>query len=451
MANTILNSAVIAKEALRQWHNALVIGNLIDWSKSREFGKGDTQIGNSIRIKREIVSLTQDNSLSWKTAMDAGITSTAQYSVYLVIDSTKMAALTLTDADMTLKLEDYSKSMIKPRTKRLANRVDLSISAAVVNAAVGTADFGGTDQFGKSGAAHIAGNGGANIGGYAGYTIGTYGGGVAPNDILTAKRAMIEVGADEADGLVGVLSPYAQQTLLQANATLFNTYVQDGTEYKNGSIGSYAGIDWVTTQSLSVHTNGALSAVTPTTGELAPTSATAQWQEFCSITVPSMGSNLPNPGDVFVVPGVYKMNLGNGNPTTVPFQVTVLQVPNATTLITSPIITAGPYQNATATCMGKAWTLVGSTGASGQESLLFTEDAIYGAFVELDVPRNGYDMAVQIADEDLSPVKMRLLRRYDDVGSSQPGQFGAPAWITRIDLAYGIKVVNPDKIVRIRA
>lgn len=443
MANNLLNSAVIAKEALRQWHNALVVGNLIDWSKSREFGKGDNQIGNSIRIKREIVSLTQDNSLSWQTAVAAGITSTAQYSVQLVIDSTKMAALTLTDADMTLKLEDYSKSMIKPRTKRLANRVDLSISAAVVNAAVGTADFGGTDQFGNAGI--------ANVGGYAGYTTGTYGGGVAPNDILSAKRALIEVGADEADGLVGVLSPYAQQTLLQANATLFNTYVQDGTEYKNGSIGSYAGIDWVTTQSLSVHTNGALSAVTPTTGELAPTSATAQWQETCSITVPSMGSNLPNPGDVFVVPGVYKMNLGNGNPTTVPFQVTVLQVPNATTLITSPIITAGPYQNATATCMGKTWTLVGSTGASGQESLLFTEDAIFGAFVELDTPRGGYDMAVQIADEDLSPVKMRLLRRYDDLGSSQPGQTGAPAWITRIDLAYGIKVVNPDKIVRIRA
>lgn len=448
MASSLLNSAVISKEGLRQFHNALVIGNLIDWSKSKEFGKGDNQIGNSIRIKREIVSMTQDNNLSWSSAVANGITSTAQYSVYLVIDSTKTAALTLTDADMTLKLEDFSKSMIKPRTKRLANRVDLSISAAVVNAAVGTTDFGGTDQFGSAGI--------ANVGGYAGYTTGTFGAGIVPNDVLTAKRVMIEVGADEADGLVGVLSPYAQQTLLQANATLFNTYVQDGTEYKNGAIGSYAGIDWVTTQSLSVHTNGALSAVTPTTGELVPTSASPsplepQWQESSRITVPSMGSTLPNPGDVFVVPGVYKVNLGNGNPTTVPFQVTVLQVFNATTLITSPIITSGPYQNATATCMGKTWTLVGAVGASGQESLLFTEDAIFGAFVELDVPRNGYDMAVQISDEDLSPVKMRLLRRYDDIGSSQPGQSGAPAWITRIDLAYGIKVVNPDKIVRIRA
>lgn len=443
MVNTILTPAALSKETLRQWSNSLVVGGLIDWSKSREFGKGDNQIGNSIRIKREIVSLTQDNNMSWQSAVAAGITSTAQYSVQLVIDSTKMAALSLTDADMSLKLEDYSKSMIKPRTKRLANRVDLSISAAVVNAAVGTTDFGGVDQFGNAGV--------ASVGGYAGYTLGTYGGGCVPNDILSAKRAVIEVGADESDGLVGVLSPYAQQTLLQANSTLFNTYVQDGTEYKNGHIGGFAGIDWVTTQSLSTHTNGALSAVTPISGELSPTSATAQWSEVSTLTVPSMGSNLPNPGDVFVVPGVYKMNLGNGNPTTIPFQVTVLQVPNATTLVTSPIVTAGPYQNATSTCMGKTWTLLGSTGAFGQESLLFTEDAIFGAFVELDTPKGGYDMAFQISDEDLSPVKMRLLRRYDDLGTSQPGQVGAPAWITRIDVAYGIKVVNPDKIVRIRS
>lgn len=437
MANTLINSAVVSKETLRQYHNALVLGNLVNYSKSSEFGKGDNKIGTSVRIKREIISGVRFNDLSWSNGVAAGVADTVMTSVNLVIDSTISAFMSMSDADLTLKLEDFSAQIIKPRAKRMANQYDLMVSSAVINASVGNSSFGGTDQFG--GAAQT------NVPGYAAYTFGTAGAGLAPNDVLNAKRALLEIGADEADGLQGVLSPYAQQTLLQANATLFNTYVEDGVEYKNGRVGSYAGIDWVTTSSLSVHTNGALSAVTPTIGEIA-----TGWSETSTITVPALSAAI-NPGDVFVVPGVYQVNRINKQVTTIPFQVTVLAkaVIGDTSLMTSPIITGGNYQNASATCMGKTWTLLGSVGASCQESLLLTEDAIYGAVIELDTP-GGFDQSYQIKSDDVKGVKMRMLRKYDDLGVS--GVNGSqPAMVGRIDMAFGIKIANPEKIVRIRA
>ena len=440
MANTVLNSAILSKEYLRQYQNNLVLAGLVNYSKASEFGSGEKAKGASIRIKREIISGIRKNDLSWQNGVQAGAADTLQTSVSLVIDSELSAFMAMNDTDLALKIEDYSANFIKPRAKRLATEYDLCISNAIVNASVGLASIAGPDQFGNAGS--------ANIPGYAAYTYGTFGGGVTPDSILAAKQGMLEIGADESDGLHGVLSPYAQRTLLQANSTLFNTYVEDGAEYKKGRIGGFAGIDWVTTQNLATHTNGALSAVTPTAGEKA-----TGWEEMSTITVPSIAANaIPNAGDVFTVPGVYQVNRITKQVTSVPFQVTVLATPAAgdTVLKTSPIITGGNYQNASATCMGKAWTLLGAVGAYGQESLILTEDAIYGANIALSVPSGGFIEAVQMKSDDVAGIKMRLLRTYDMYGISHvdgtnPGECG------RIDMRFGIKIVNPEKIVRIRS
>ena len=440
MANTQLNSAILSKEYLRQYQNNLVLAGLVNYSKASEFGSGEKAKGASIRIKREIISGIRKNDLSWQNGVQAGAADTLQTSVSLVIDSELSAFMAMNDTELALKIEDYSANFIKPRAKRLATEYDLCISNAIVNAGVGLASIAGPDQFGKDGS--------ANTPGYAAYTYGTFGGGVTPDSILAAKQGMLEIGADESDGLHGVLSPYAQRTLLQANSTLFNTYVEDGAEYKKGRIGGFAGIDWVTTQNLATHTNGALSAVTPTAGEKA-----TGWEEMSTITVPSIAANaIPNAGDVFTVPGVYQVNRITKQVTSVPFQVTVLATPAAgdTVLKTSPIITGGNYQNASATCMGKAWTLLGAVGAYGQESLILTEDAIYGANIALSVPSGGFIEAAQMKSDDVAGIKMRLLRTYDMYGISHvdgtnPGECG------RIDMRFGIKIVNPEKIVRIRS
>lgn len=444
MANTVLNSAILSKEYLRQYQNNLVLAGLVNYSKASEFGSGEKAKGASIRIKREIISGIRKNDLSWQNGVAAGVADTLQTSVALVIDSELSAFMAMNDTDLALKIEDYSANFIKPRAKRLATEYDLCISNAIVNASVGLSAIAGLDQFGNAGS--------ANIPGYAAYTYGTFGGGLTPDNILAAKQGMLEIGADESDGLHGVLSPYAQRTLLQANSNIFNTYVEDGAEYKKGRIGGFAGIDWVTTQNLATHTNGSLSAVTPavspTSGELA-----TGWSEFTSITVPSIAANaIPNAGDVFTVPGVYQVNRITKQVTSVPFQVTVLATPVAgdTTLLTSPIITGGNYQNASATCMGKTWTLLGAVGAYGQESLILTEDAIYGANIALSVPSGGFIEAAQMKSDDVAGIKMRLLRTYDMYGISgvdgtNPGECG------RIDMRFGIKIVNPEKIVRIRS
>lgn len=77
-----------------------------------------------------------------------------------------------------------------------------------------------------------------------------------------------------------------------------------------------------------------------------------------------------------------------------------------------------------------------------------SKDAVQGVFIELDTPK-GKDLSTMMKGDDIEDVKIRFLREYDAIGASNSS--GMPQSIGRFDTAYGIKVVNPDKIVRVRS
>src|SRR5690606_18911691 len=93
------------------------------------------------------------------------------------------------------------------------------------------------------------------------------------------------------------------------------------------------------------------------------------WAETTTLTVTALSAGI-NAGDVFQVAGVYVVNPLTKVVTNTPFQFTVLTsaASSSTSLLTSPAIYGGDYQNVSSTIVGKAITLVGAAGESGQES-----------------------------------------------------------------------------------
>lgn len=430
--NKFITKAEITKESLRQWQNNLVFGRYVDYSNSDKFGKGDSQMGNSIRVRRQMLTNTVSNNMAWNNA-NAG---RLQTSVALVADRTMSNFLSISDADLALKLEKFSENIIKPTILAMAARYDFEIADAISNSSTGTTAFGGTDQFGNAGTASIP--------GYAGHVVGAYGTDLTPATILAAKTVLTNKGVSLGTPLVGILNAGANASLATAQATLFNTFVEDGEEYKEGYIGKYAGIEFSVSQSNATHVNGSQTVLAASAGDLA-----TGWAETTTLTVTALSAGI-NAGDVFQVAGVYVVNPLTKVVTNTPFQFTVLTsaASGATSVLTSPAIYGGDYQNVSSTIVGKAITLVGAAGASGQESYIMSKDAVQGVFIELDTPK-GKDLSTMMKGDDIEDVKIRFLREYDAIGASNSS--GMPQSIGRFDTAYGIKVVNPDKIVRVRS
>ena len=447
--STLLSNAKISKETLRMFKNSLVIGTVIDWSNSDKFGRGDDQIGVSYRIRRPLQVVGQENDMGWSAA-NAAVQET---SVSLVIDRTLTVPMSFSDADLNLKLEKFSDRVIKKATRYMASKFDASICRSIVNATTGTTAFGGSDQFGAT-----SGTGLVGVANFASFVVGAAGTALTPATVMLAKKYLQDLAIPE-DDIYGVLTSGANSELVLAQATLFNTLTVIDKTYRAGFIKEFDGIKFGMSQSLATHVNGAQTSLAVTAGELAN-----GWAETKDLTVTATTQALRS-GDMFTVAGVYRVNPITKEQTDTLYQFTVLSANStgtvdsvtgqtsyasgAVSVVVGPApILAGPYQNVSATLVGKTITLIGAAGATSQESIIFHKSAIQAVSVGLDVPR-GKDMAFAIEGEDIEDFKIRFIREYDSLGVG--GVNGTkPAYIARMDAAYGFKTVQPDWICRVR-
>lgn len=434
---SVLTSAIIAKETLINFQNNLVVAGNCDWKYSKEFGRKDNPIGNTYNVRRPIMVNVQENNMAWV----AGSASILDTTVQLVIDRTLTVPMAFNDADLTLKITDFSGRYVSKAARMAASRLDFRILDSIVNSTV-SATIGSASLQTAGLAASAVGAPNA-----AGYVVGAYGTALTPATILDAKTVLLELGCPDDGEIYGVLTPKAQAELNAAQATLFNPLLDTDTLYRKGKIGEYAGIAFSASQSCATHTNGSLGTLAVTSGSLS-----SGWAETASLVVTS--STGINPGDVFVSSSVYRLNPLNKQPVSHKAQFQVVKVTDGTNVVVSPApITAGPYANVSATIDSTSLTLVGATGAAGQESIIFHSEAIACASPDIVVPKN-LDMAELIKDEDVDGFVLRFLRGYDIVGAS--GSFGGgvgtggPGFISRLDSFWGVKTTNNDFIVRVR-
>ena len=117
MANSLITPSLIAKEALMQLENNLVMGNKVHREYKKEFSGGQ---GNSVSIRKPVKFQVTDGAT-------ASIQDVEEKSHSITIDQRKHVAWEFTTQDLTLSVEEYSERYIKPAAIALANKVDRSL------------------------------------------------------------------------------------------------------------------------------------------------------------------------------------------------------------------------------------------------------------------------------------------------------------------------------------
>src|SRR5262245_47450291 len=97
MAETLLTPSVIAKEALMQLENNLVMAGLVHRDYKNEFVK----VGDTVTIRRPVKFLAQDGATFVQQDVIEGSTS-------ITIDKRKHVGWGFSSQDLTLTIEEYS-------------------------------------------------------------------------------------------------------------------------------------------------------------------------------------------------------------------------------------------------------------------------------------------------------------------------------------------------------
>jgi len=116
MPNTLITPTMIAKEALMQLQNNMVMGNLVHKTYKNEFVK----VGNTVNIRKPVKFVVTDGAPRTNQTIVESNTS-------ILVDMQKHVSWNFTSAELTMTIEQYSERYITPAVMALANKVDLSL------------------------------------------------------------------------------------------------------------------------------------------------------------------------------------------------------------------------------------------------------------------------------------------------------------------------------------
>lgn len=411
MANTIITPDIIAKEALMQLENNLVMANQVHREYKKEFTGG---VGDTVSIRKPVKFYTADGA----TRVNQDV---QEKSTSITVDQRKHVSWKFSTQDLTLSVEEYSERYIKPAMITLANTVDASL-------------FGLYDAVWNS--------------------VGTPG--TTPADFAAVASAAqrLDEMAVMADRRSMMLNPAAHYAVAGNQLTLDAVGTMGKGAYEEAKVGRIAKFATFSTQNIANHTvgvatgtplvNGASQNVTyaNATGANSQTLNTDGWTNSTT--------GILKKGDVITIAGVYAVNPVPGEGTTgktvMPYlqQFTVLADADsgATTgpaaLTISPaIITTGPFQTVSAApADDAAITVLGTGGTSYPQNLGFHKNAFALVTVPLEMP----DGAAFKARESHNGLSIRVVKAYDIEEDED---------IIRLDLLYGRRAIYPDLAARL--
>ena len=409
MANTLITPSVIAKEALVQLDNNLVMGNNVH----REYKKEFVKKGNSVSIRRPVKFTTTDGATLSKQDVEEANDS-------ITIDQRKHVGWEFSTQDLTLTVEEYSKRYIQPAMITLANTMDRSLT----NLYSSVWNHVGTPGSTPSSFANLA---------------------LAPQrlDEMAVSSHMRKA----------VLNPAAGWSIAGAQTGL---YMQGkaSTAYEEAQLGRIAGMDTYSTQNVASHTVGVATGTPLVNGASQNTtyasSGAANSQSLITDGWTNSTTGILKAGDVFTIAGVYAVNPvpgeGSTGKTVMPylqqFTVTADADSGATTgpatLTISPaIITSGPYQTVDAAPADNAViTVSGTGGTSYAQNLCFQQNAFALVTCPLEMP----DGAAFKSRESYKGLSVRVVKDYDITNDTD---------IIRLDVLYGTKAIYPDLAARL--
>lgn len=423
----LVTPSKVAKEALLQFVNNLILSNKLDWSYSAEFQKESMKGGESLTIKKPIATTVYKNGFTY--------VATAPYEPksVLTIDQDRHVYLNFMDTDIALAvdMDMFAENFIKRMVTSLANDIDAYVFETVVK-----------NSF---------------------WSVGQYGTAIGSDTILAAKEILQSVGCPDDGDIFTVLNANQNRALANSQLTYMNPTSMISEIYKSGLVGQFAGTEIYVANTAPTHIDGSVwnagtrMQTAINTGALSATNGNSVvWAESITITADkATASKTISAGDVFYLSGtagtLNAVNPGSKNVLPIAQKFVVLTAVDSTTavgqtLVISPaIITSGAYQNVeSVTGLYDLVPYTSGTNTRGQEGVMLHKKSVVIGTPKLYIPQ-GLDAAsgkaAARAEDDITGAKIRYLRVFD---------FNSTDLKNRIDTIFGVKVIAPEWIVRIR-
>jgi hypothetical protein len=397
MPNSILTPTAVTREALRILHQKLNFVGSITRDYDDSFAKKGAKIGDTLKVRLP-------NQYTVRSGSVMQVQNTAETSVDLKIQSQKGVDLEVTDAELTLSIDDFSERFIEPAMSVLAANIEADALSMYKDVYQQVNNQGSAAAFSK---------------------------------FLQGRKILVDALTPLNDRTV-ILNTQDNVDMVDSLKGLFNDQTTISKQNKEGVLGRTASFDFYENTLIPQHTRGAgnTSYTTDTTTSQMPVSATA----LTAITVAS-GSGAMNKGDVFTIATVYRVHPETKVSTGAlhQFAVAADYAGGAGSVsITPSIVTSGARQNVTVVSGGStsALSFAGTASTAHGVSLAFQKGAFAFATADLPVPK-GMDMA---AREEFDGISMRFVRGFDIING---------LFLSRLDVLYGYKTIRPQLAVRI--
>jgi len=406
MANTTLTADIIAKAAVLQLDNNLVMAKQVFRGYEEEFSKSINgyEIGSSINVKRPMDFTVRDGAVM-------NVQDTTEGKFTLSVDKRKGVDFSFTSQELTLDISELSERVIKPAMIQLANQIDSDLMSEYTNVAK---------------------------------WVGTPGQTINSNQDFAKGPESLDLAAVPQDGRSAVLSPTDHWGLIGAQTTLTNDRLV-GSAYTRGSLGAIGGVDTFMTQNVPTHTVGTYSGTSLTNGaSQAVTYATSKDTNTQTLITDGWGSGSTSlkAGDVFTIADVYDVNPVTKATLAHLKQFTVVSdisdTGGAITLTMTPAaIASGAHQTVSADIGdNKAVTMVGTSATNYVQNMMFTKNA----FALVSVPLVSPPGAVDVSRQSYKGTNVRVIPVYD-------GTNDISKW--RLDVLYGVKTIDQRQAVRV--
>jgi len=396
MANTFLSPVVITRESLRILHQKLNFISTIERQYDDQFAKTGAKIGQNLTIRKP-------NQYTVRTGQVMSIQDTTEQSVVLTVATIKGVDMQFDGRDLTLTIDRFSDRYIAPAMTVLAAAMEADALNMVKDVAAVAAPTTIT--------------------------------GPLTSAVVLAGRKKLSDALVPQEPRTALLPTQMTVDLVSSLQPLFNAPGELTTQYKEGSMGRFAGFDFYENTLLGKFTTG-----TETPAGTIAVSGTGQVGS--AITVTNASAKTLNVGDCITFVGCNRVHPETKLDTGVPMQFTVtaaVATSGTTINIAPPIVTSGPQQNVTASpTTGQAITKV--AGASGvmDVGLLYHKEAFAFATADLVMPQNQHFAAREVQDG----ISMRIWTGTDIINNLFP---------TRIDVLYGYKTIRQEMACRIVA
>jgi hypothetical protein len=398
MPNAVLTPTVIAREALMQLKNNLVMGNLVHRQYKKEFVK----VGGSVNIRRPVKFAVSDGAILEKQDVE-------ETNDTFVINKRKHVSWGFNTQDLTLAITDYSERYIRPAAMALANQVDADLMALY------------DDLW------NWVGTPGEIINGFP--------------DFAKGPQRLDEMSVPQNDRFA-VLSPADKWGLIGSKTDLFDP-VMVRSAFEMAKLGRVGGVDCFMGQNVVRHTVGVATGSPDVLGAdqntAYLTSGGTNSQSLITDGWTNDTAGILKAGDVFTIAGVKAVNEKSKATLSFDQQFVARNDVNsgastgpATFTVSPAIITAGPYQTVSAVpADGADITVLGTGGTTYDQSMVFHKNTFGLVMVPLKVPQ-GVPFGTRLSSNGLS---IRVIKSYDNITDEET---------IRLDVLYGVKTLYAD-------